>query len=137
MLCHGVIPDCSCVNISSDLQPSYDGYYYSLNETVNGQSLYKRRDCDLYLFLYLGIASYRVVGPRPGSNRGMLINSAILEALEDTRRWNGYNSTDDEFEEDPSVIPSCSCPGNWPFSLLIRRACCLVFTSLYGKFSEP
>lgn len=108
-----IINDCSCLNVSSQVQPSYSGYYYIINQTLNGSPIYKRNDCNVYLYLFQGPnATYWLLGPTLGASQGAVENAAIYEEPYLATHWTSYNQTAQAWMSDPSFQDSCSCPGS-------------------------
>jgi len=107
-----LITDCSCLNITSTLQPSFSGQYVKEGEMFSNKPVYKRQDCDLYLFDYdEPTVGFWLIGPTLGSRRGSIVNSHIYQLPNETNStsWYVYDPDSKEFKQDPGFKIVCSC----------------------------
>ena len=106
------ITDCSCLNLTSTVQPASSGAYYLEGQQYKDKPVYKRKDCEMYLYYYEDSSvGYWLVGPVKGSNKAYIANPRIYRPINDTQpgSWTVYDTDKDDFVPDPGFQIMCSC----------------------------
>lgn len=105
--------DCSCLKITSSLQPTYSGIYLVQADLHNGLPVYQRLDdCPLFLYRFQQEASYWVIGPTLGMSQGAIHSAWNDSNLPyDVTRWRAFSAENNSFLDDVRLSVECSCPG--------------------------
>jgi hypothetical protein len=106
-----MVNDCSCLNVTGSVQPTYSGQYYLQNGSLNDRPVYKRSDCDLYLYNYEdATVSYWIIGPTLGGTRGLANNINVFRDINETSKgWSVYSTSLAKHVPDPDLTVTCSC----------------------------
>ena len=105
--------DCSCLRITSSLQPTYNGVYLVQADLYNGLPVFQRlNDCPLFLYRFQQEAAYWIIGPTLGMSTGVIQSAWNDSSLPyDVTRWSAFSAENSSFVDDKQLTVECSCPG--------------------------